>query len=127
MADDRTKAQDPLAERARQLEELRSTEHELAFSGDQREETGELSVVDQHPADVADFTFQRELEATTEQILDREAQQVEDAMRQRERGEYGVCSNCGRAISKERLQARPQATLCIDCQQQLEASRPAGA
>ncbi len=127
MADDQKDAQDPLAERARELQELRSTEHELAFAGDQREQTGELSVVDQHPADVADFTFQRELDATTEQILDREAQQVEDAMRRRERGEYGVCANCGRRIPEGRLRARPQATLCIDCQQRLEGERPAGA
>jgi len=30
-------------------------------------------------------------------------------------GEYGYCDNCGIEIGLERLEARPTATLCIDC------------
>ena len=123
MAEDRTTPDERLDERAEELERLRQTEHDTAFGGDQREMTGELSVVDQHPADVADFTFQRELQLTTESILEGEAQQVEDAKRAREEGTYGICSNCGRKISAERLQARPEATLCIDCQRDAENAR----
>ncbi len=33
-----------------------------------------------------------------------------------EKGTYGVCGKCGKAISKERLDVFPQATLCINCQ-----------
>lgn len=114
---------DRLAKHAEELQELRTSEHETAFAGDQREMTGELSAADQHPADVADFTFQRELQLTTQEILDREAQQVQDAMRARKEGTYGVCQVCGRKISKERLQARPEATTCIGCQRTLESAR----
>ena len=32
-----------------------------------------------------------------------------------EQGTYGICDNCGKEISLERLQAIPQAALCIDC------------
>ena len=32
-----------------------------------------------------------------------------------ETGEYGYCDACGAEIGLERLQARPTATLCIDC------------
>lgn len=32
-----------------------------------------------------------------------------------EAGEYGYCDNCGVEIGLERLEARPTATLCIDC------------
>lgn len=125
MADNkRTNREDPLAKRAHELEELRAAEHDTAFSGDQKEVTGEISMVDQHPADVADFTFQRELQLTTQGILEREAQQVQDAIHRREQGKYGICANCGGQISSERLQARPEATLCIDCQRELEGSRP---
>ncbi|MHB1092144.1 RNA polymerase-binding protein DksA [Thiobacillus sp.] len=30
-------------------------------------------------------------------------------------GDYGYCESCGVEIGLERLQARPTATLCIDC------------
>jgi len=32
-----------------------------------------------------------------------------------EAGEYGYCDNCGVEIGLSRLEARPTATLCIDC------------
>jgi RNA polymerase-binding transcription factor DksA len=112
--------EDALARRAEDLETLRQVEHETAFAGDQREVTGESSIVSQHPADVADFTYQRELQQTTEKFLTRQAEQVQEAMRARERGVYGKCQSCGRDIPEERLQARPEATLCVDCQRRLE-------
>jgi RNA polymerase-binding protein DksA len=113
-----------LEQRAEELETLRQSEHDSVFSGDQREVTGEISMVGQHPADVADFTYQRELQLTTEDILAREAEQVRDAMRRREEGRYGICASCGQPISAERLEARPEATLCIDCQRRQETGRP---
>ena len=114
---------DALARRAEDLETLRQAEHDTAFKGDQREETGELSIVSQHPADTADFTYQRELQQTTQELLDREVEQVQAAMRARQTGTYGICQECGRHIPPERLEARPEATLCVDCQRRLETSR----
>jgi RNA polymerase-binding transcription factor DksA len=116
-------SEDALARRAEDLQELRRAEHDTAFSGDEREVTGEISLVGNHPADVADFTYQRELQQTTQQLLERQTEQVEAAMRAREQGTYGVCQQCGREISPERLQARPEATLCLECQQRLEQGR----
>ena len=113
-----------LERRAQELEALRQAEHETAFAGDQREVTGEPSTLSQHPADVADFTYQRELQQTTQELLEREAAQVREALRRRDQGTYGICQQCGRQISAQRLQARPEATLCIDCQRRLEAGRP---
>jgi RNA polymerase-binding transcription factor DksA len=114
---------DALMRRAEDLQTLRQAEHDTAFKGDQREETGELSTLAQHPADTADFTYQRELQQTTQELLNREANQVEAAMRARQTGTYGVCQECGRAIPPERLEARPEATLCVDCQRRLENRR----
>jgi phage/conjugal plasmid C-4 type zinc finger TraR family protein len=115
---------DALARRAQDLESLRQAEHDSAFSGDQREVTGEASTVSQHPADTADFLYQRELQQTTQNLLEREAAQVEEAMRARERGTYGRCEDCGQQIPAERLAARPEATLCVDCQRIREGGRP---
>ncbi|HET6317556.1 MAG TPA: TraR/DksA C4-type zinc finger protein [Chloroflexota bacterium] len=114
---------DALARRAQDLETLRQSEHEMAFSGDQREVTGESSTVSQHPADTADFMYQRELQQSTQNLLEREQAQVDDALRARERGTYGTCQECGEPIPAERLAARPQATLCVGCQRRLEGAR----
>jgi RNA polymerase-binding transcription factor DksA len=35
-------------------------------------------------------------------------------------GTYGLCESCGGTIGKERLQAYPRATLCVDCKQRQE-------
>jgi DnaK suppressor protein len=120
---DERQRDDALARRAEDLHALRQAEEETALSGDLREVTGEISAVGQHPADVADFTYQRELEQTTQRLLERETAQVEAAMRARERGAYGTCQKCGRSIPPERLAARPEATLCVDCQRRHEAGR----
>jgi RNA polymerase-binding transcription factor DksA len=113
--------EDALVRRAEDLEALRQAEHDSAPSGDLREETGESSIVSQHPADTADFTYQRQLQQTTQQLLEREAAQVDAALRARAAGTYGVCQNCRRPIPAERLAARPEATLCVACQQRTEA------
>lgn len=115
--------EDALVRRAEDLESLRQAEHDSAFSGDQREVTGESSTVSQHPADTADFTYQRALQQTTQQLLEREAEQVDAALRARASGTYGVCRNCGRPIPTERLAARPEATQCVDCQRRTETGR----
>lgn len=114
---------DALARRAEDLESLRQAEHEMAFSGDQREVTGESSTVSQHPADTADFTYQRDLQQTTQHLLEREAAQVEAALHARETGTYGVCASCGQPIPAERLEARPEATQCVECQRRSDTGR----
>jgi len=35
-------------------------------------------------------------------------------------GSYGHCEVCGEPIETERLEARPEAELCIDCKQETE-------
>jgi RNA polymerase-binding transcription factor DksA len=114
---------DALEQRAESLQSLRQSEQESSLAGDQREVTGVTSLVGQHPADVADFTFQSEMQQTTRRILDHETAQVAAAMRARDRGSYGVCQECRRPIPTERLKARPQATLCVDCQRRVDTGR----
>ena len=40
---------------------------------------------------------------------------IEQTIRNIENDEYGYCEQCGEEIGLNRLQARPTATLCIDC------------
>jgi RNA polymerase-binding transcription factor DksA len=111
---------DALAQKASEAEHLREFIDRTTFSGDQRESTGELSAVDQHPADVADVTMQREVDYTIKGIVADEVQQVQQAMRRQAEGRYGICDDCGEQIDPERLAVRPQATHCIACQRRLE-------
>lgn len=45
---------------------------------------------------------------------------IETALRKIERGEFGVCEDCGEAIGRKRLEARPETTLCIRCKEDQE-------
>ena len=47
-------------------------------------------------------------------------QKIQDALERIEEGGYGVCAGCGEEIGLKRLEARPVATLCIDCKSQQE-------
>ncbi|MCS5636205.1 MAG: RNA polymerase-binding protein DksA [Myxococcota bacterium] len=47
-------------------------------------------------------------------------QKIDQALVRIEEGEYGRCSLCEEEIGIKRLQARPVATLCIDCKSQQE-------
>ncbi|MBX9587041.1 MAG: RNA polymerase-binding protein DksA [Gammaproteobacteria bacterium] len=40
---------------------------------------------------------------------------IEESLELIETGEYGFCESCGAEIGIRRLEARPTATLCIDC------------
>lgn len=64
MTADNARGDDPLEEKAKNIERLRERIDQTAFAEDQRESAGELSMVDQHPADIADVTYQRELQET---------------------------------------------------------------
>ncbi len=40
---------------------------------------------------------------------------IEESLVDLEKGDYGFCEGCGTEIGIRRLEARPTATLCIDC------------
>lgn len=40
---------------------------------------------------------------------------IEESLKKLESGEYGFCKSCGVEIGVRRLEARPTASLCIDC------------
>ncbi len=41
--------------------------------------------------------------------------EVDDALVRMTKGTYGVCESCHKPIGDERLDARPVASLCLDC------------
>jgi len=56
-------------------------------------------------------------------LKDRERRSVVeliDAIKRIDEGVYGICEDCGKAISEKRLLAAPAATLCIECKAEAE-------
>jgi len=43
------------------------------------------------------------------------SKKIDEALGSLENGEYGYCDSCGVEIGLKRLEARPTATMCIDC------------
>ena len=88
--------------------------------GSMSDETGEDAVYDNHLADTATETYDRELDYTLEENSEHVLADIDAALGRIEGGTYGTCTSCGKEIPEERLEARPWATLCIDCQRERE-------
>ena len=43
---------------------------------------------------------------------------IEHTLQKFKEGTYGLCDNCGQPIDPERLEALPQASLCLNCKAQ---------
>jgi len=84
------------------------------------DETGEDAVYDNHLADTATETYDRELDYSLEENSEHVLTEIDAALKRIADGTYGQCTNCGTQIPEERLEARPYATLCIECQRQRE-------
>ncbi|MCS6843217.1 MAG: TraR/DksA C4-type zinc finger protein [Caldilineales bacterium] len=52
--------------------------------------------------------------------LERKLESIQTALRAIEKGKYGICERCGKPIDPARLEVRPDATLCLDCQREVE-------
>lgn len=88
-----------------------------------RESTGELSLVDNHPADLGSELFERSKDFALHDRHVKKLRDVQDALERLDRGEFGVCRACGHPIPKERLQAVPSAAYCLACQNLREKDR----
>lgn len=80
-----------------------------------KESIGELSYIDNHPADVATDVFERSKDIAIKDSLEIEMENYEKALARVADGTYGYCTQCGKYIGDERLAAMPEAELCIDC------------
>lgn len=66
-------------------------------------------------ADAAATTAERTERIGVIDTLKGQLDDVETALERIKVGAYGVCSNCGNPIPPERLEARPESTLCVTC------------
>jgi DnaK suppressor protein len=67
------------------------------------------------PNDRATQESEFSLELRTRDRERRLIKKIDDGLKDIESGDYGYCETCGIEIGIRRLEARPTATLCIDC------------
>ncbi|WP_129596371.1 TraR/DksA C4-type zinc finger protein [Anaerophilus nitritogenes] len=77
----------------------------------------ELSVYDNHPADIGTETFEMEMNFNLKNNEEIYLKEIEDALDRIQRGTYGKCIDCGVDIPYERLEMIPTASECIKCQE----------
>jgi RNA polymerase-binding protein DksA len=63
-------------------------------------------------------TLELEKRLAMENRIRQELAGIEHALEKFEKGTYGLCDSCGNPIAPERLEALPQASLCVNCKAQ---------
>jgi|SRR5947209_6556845 len=77
--------------------------------------SADVATDDEHDPEGATIAFERArvaalLDQARGQLLD-----VDAALRQVQRGDYGVCTSCGQPIPVARLEALPATRTCVNC------------
>ncbi len=76
--------------------------------------------VDVEPDEGDAEVFEREKNAALIAVLERRLVDIDTALKSIEKGDYGLCQRCGKPIEPERLEVKPDATMCVTCQQEIE-------
>lgn len=110
----------------RKLHQLRQESLKIESSTEQdeniREASGELSMADNHPADMGTALFDREKDRALHEHAESGTEKIENALSAIEAGKYGKCEVCEKDIPYERLLIIPYTTLCIEHAEAVEQS-----
>jgi len=100
-------------ERERLIEEL----EQLRASATTTEERREGSPFGKREEEATE-TLELEKRLALEKRIKEQLVGIEHALHKFEEGTYGSCDNCGQPIDPARLEALPQASLCMNCKAQ---------
>jgi DnaK suppressor protein len=95
----------------KRLEEELEQLHNNASSSDERREGSPFGKREEEATE----TLELEKRLALENRVRKELSEIEHALRKFEESTYGKCDNCGKSIDPARLEALPQASLCLDC------------
>lgn len=109
-----------LEERERVAKEISELDEDLSKSVE--DSSGE-SPNDQHMAETAAATLDREIDLTLQENARATLAKIDRAIHKLDDGTYGLCDNCGREIGSGRLEVAPHSTLCVDCKRLQERGR----
>jgi DnaK suppressor protein len=104
----RTRLEDERGRVVAAIDNLRS-EHQGSLQ-DEAEESNQ----DNHLAETATATVDREIDYSLEENEMRVLAAIDAALARIDAGTYGRCERCDQEIEEERLEALPWTTLCID-------------
>jgi DnaK suppressor protein len=76
-----------------------------------------------HMADDATEAFEQAKDFSMRARLEDTLLEVEHALRKFPLGTYSICESCGEKIDWARLEAKPEARLCIKCQRRSDFGR----
>ena len=82
-----------------------------ASSSSESKEGSPFGKKEEGAAETTEFEKRLALESRLQSLLD----EVEHALAKFDEGTYGSCDACGKPIGLERLEALPQAHLCLNC------------
>jgi len=106
-------------ERGRIHHEMEVIEQDLGLN-DSGMGQSELADYDQHPADAATDTFEKEKDLAVRDAFRETLGRIDEALGKLTRGTYGLCDRCNCEIPTERLVAVPHAIYCVQCQDIVE-------
>lgn len=92
---------------------LADSEH-FGLAASLRDSTGELSTLDNHPADAATEMYERGKDIALLEQEDLKLNRIDMALAAMNNGTYGTCLTCGIPIPFKRLQALPETLYCIE-------------
>jgi RNA polymerase-binding transcription factor DksA len=115
-------AREHLTDERDRLERLRQGFEAEHLHDQSADATGELTHTDQHDADVASDTFEREKDFSILEQVEAELADVERSLQRLDDGTYGSCEACGGPIGDDRLAELPAARFCVE--HQARAERP---
>lgn len=82
-----------------------------------RESVADLSFTDNHPADLGSENFERSKDLSLQEMRFSQLRRIEEALARIDAGTYGICLRCGESITPARLEAAPEAPLCLLCRE----------
>ena len=108
---------DELAERERQklVDEAKEIKENLEHLREAMKEEVDVDAEEGDPD-----LIEREKNVALASQLERKLEGVQAALRAIDKGRYGLCERCGKEIDPERLEVKPDATLCLQCQVEVE-------
>ncbi len=94
------------------LERFEQNDHFGLERGHYHESMGELSSIDNHPADEGTDLYEREKDIALNEHAELQLKNIDKALQRIKQGIYGKCEVCGTEIPAERLEVLPTAVCC---------------
>ena len=96
---------------------------DASMSSTSKDQSGDLSSYSFHMADQGSDTMEREIAFSFASREGRYLHHLNEALERIEKGTYGKCRTCSGGIGKNRLEAVPNATQCIECKNSEEKKK----